>query len=122
MPIIAITEKIEQEKIQPELDELKRKALYPTVFKLDKAEINAIDKFAEKHGIGKCAAFPDSTGACFTYSFMPTGIGMNTWIECSCGEKKYITDLSHLDDDDVYCEHRKHSVYRWVCLKNCEKW
>ena len=119
--IDVITNSKKLKEIQLELDRIKKAALFPTVFKLDEMQIKNFQKFSENHGIGKCNAFPDFTGACFTFSFMPSGLDINVWVKCSCGAKKYITDLSYLDhDDDVYCKYRKHTVYRWVCLENCK--
>ncbi|KKK70556.1 hypothetical protein LCGC14_2922800 [marine sediment metagenome] len=94
--IKTIVDSKEIEKIKPKLDAIKKMALEPIKFELDEEELKNFEKFKEKHGIGKCKALPDSTGACFTFSFMPTGIGMNTWVKCGCGKKEYITDLENL--------------------------
>lgn len=94
--IEVITDPEEIKKIQPELNKIKEAALFPIKFELSETEIKNFNKFKEKHGIGICDAFPDFSGACFSFIFMPTGLGMNTWVECSCGAKEYITDLSNI--------------------------
>ena len=90
--IEVITGPKEQEKFQSKLDKIKKAALFPIKFELNETEIKNFEKFKGKHGNGICNAFPDSTGACFSFTFMPSGLGMNIWVECSCGAKEYIAD------------------------------
>lgn len=95
--IETITDPKKIAEIQPELDKLKQECLLPK-FELNEIEKENFLEFCKTHGPRICKAEIYSTGECFTFSFMPTGIGVCKWVTCSCGVRKDITDLSDLDD------------------------
>jgi hypothetical protein len=70
-------------------------------FSLTEKESMAVRKFKKKHK--KCLdVFHDLSGAQFTYSFMPTGLGTVISVECSCGERLSMGDFL---DDTTISEH-----------------
>ena len=64
-------------------------------YKFDEYEEKKIDEFVEKHKDICPDKTKDFTGAKYKYILMPTGIGDNVWIQCSCGEKELISDFEN---------------------------
>lgn len=59
------------------------------MFKLDKDEIEKLNKWLKKHK-KKCKL----KNPLLTYSFKPTGIGIIKTVICDCGKEKDLTDVS----------------------------
>ena len=75
---------------------MREKVLNPIKFELDEYAMRKLEKFKENHGIGKCSAFRDSFGACFTFSFTPCGLGNNEIVKCSCGAEEILCDFDNI--------------------------
>ena len=62
--------------------------LKPIVFSItDQNDLQKIHDFQEEHLKSCRKQFPDFTGAMFTYSAIPTGLGTLYAVKCPCGKE-----------------------------------
>ena len=64
------------------------------IFKIEGENYEKLLEFEKKHNESCWGKYHDSLGALFSYTFVPTGLGYVTYVECSCGEKLDISDLN----------------------------
>ena len=63
------------------------------IFKIEGENYEKLLEFEKKHKESCWEKYHDSLGALFCYTFVPTGLGYVTCVECPCGKKLDISDL-----------------------------